>query len=238
VGLSVVNWICLIFGHQWNVPRTSLPRPRGCSCIRPGCTALRQVDQDGCLVTHDWGLFDCVCPACGEERHKWDGCVCKKCGARQPGHTWNDECNCPQCGFSAPVWASIHEWNGCACRRCDSKRDAEHIWDEKCRCLRCNKLAPDSDPVHLWNGCVCGNCGTLRDAGHNWDERCRCSQCRVLAPESDSVHEWQEYDSETEYTKHPISKTHDHTWSTRTYYSCAKCGRLKEECSSGDCVVY
>ena len=49
--------------------------------------------------------------------HKWNGCVCARCGAKR-----NEQ----------------HDWNGCTCRRCGAKRDQGHDWNG-CRCRICGK---------------------------------------------------------------------------------------------------
>ncbi len=80
--------------------------------------------------------------------HKWDGCVCRRCGKLR------DE---------------EHDWDGCKCRRCGATRDEEHTWDG-CLCRRCRRIRPDG---HDWNGCTCIRCGIV---SHDIKD-CRCTRC-------------------------------------------------------------
>lgn len=80
---------------------------------------------------------------CRIKGHDWDGCVCRRCGAKR------DE---------------AHDWDGCKCRRCWKTRDEGHDWDI-CICRRCRKKR---DEAHDWNGCKCRHCGETRDEGHQW----------------------------------------------------------------------
>lgn len=84
---------------------------------------------------------------CRIKGHDWDGCTCRRCGAKR------DE---------------AHDWNGCKCRRCRKTRDEGHDWDV-CICRRCGKTR---DEAHDWNGCKCRHCGETRDEGHQWAITC------------------------------------------------------------------
>ena len=42
---------------------------------------------------------------CERTNHKWDGCVCSRCGKKRNEHH------------------EQHDWNGCVCSRCGNKRN-------------------------------------------------------------------------------------------------------------------
>ena len=68
--------------------------------------------------------------------HKWNGCICEKCGStRDEGHDW-DLCRgvCRKCGKTQP---ERHEWDGCRCIRCGKE---QHEWEGNL-CKRCGKEA-------------------------------------------------------------------------------------------------
>ncbi len=95
--------------------------------------------------------------ACKITGHKWNGCVCVRCGERRDeGHSYQLDAErsarsgqcvvvCSICGASK---SHPHEWSGCTCLRCGARRDEEH----------------------LWQGCRCAACGKARDEGHEWGE--------------------------------------------------------------------
>lgn len=64
-------------------------------------------------------------------KHKWNGCVCRRCGKTRDEN---------------------HIWDGCKCRRCYKTRNWAHSWKE-CRCLKCNTTR------HHWDKCTCRFCG-------------------------------------------------------------------------------
>ena len=71
--------------------------------------------------------------------HKWDGCICTKCGKKR------DE---------------QHNWNGCMCSKCGSKRNEGHNYvnyPEKCEdiCSVCNEVRASHD----FSGSTCKACG-------------------------------------------------------------------------------
>ena len=100
--------------------------------------------------------------ACTIIGHKWNGCVCARCGAHRSLYA-------PR---SDPQRYGGHEWNGCVCAKCGAmrrlydketpERDEWHDWDG-CTCRKC-KQTRDED--HDWNGCTCRKCGKRRNEGH------------------------------------------------------------------------
>jgi hypothetical protein len=77
--------------------------------------------------------------------HKWDGCVCSRCGAQRfLGHHWIG-CRCARCGTLAAYNVDLnHDWNGCKCRVCGCTRAVDrelHDWgpDSPCVCRRCGR---------------------------------------------------------------------------------------------------
>lgn len=120
--------------------------------------------------------------ACKIAGHKWDGCICARCGAKRcacapasdplkyGGHDW-DGCVCRRCGALRRLWDeegserdSWHDWDGCRCRKCRETRDEGHVWDG-CKCKACGKVR---DEGHVWDGCMCRACGKKRDEGHRY----------------------------------------------------------------------
>lgn len=91
---------------------------------------------------------------CGIGKHKWNHCVCSRCGLKR-----NED----------------HLWNGCVCKICGKKRDEGHRWNG-CRCTVC---AQTRDQDHRWNGCKCSVCSAVRDQGHDWDG-CTCRRCKAV----------------------------------------------------------
>lgn len=63
--------------------------------------------------------------------HKWNGCVCLRCGKNQHKHHEWDGCVCRICGEAdrlAPDEA--HQWDGCRCKKCGAYApDARHDWE-------------------------------------------------------------------------------------------------------------
>ncbi len=50
--------------------------------------------------------------------HRWQGCVCTRCGlTRRRGH----------------------DWAGCTCRLCNARREIGHSLGKGCRCLICGR---------------------------------------------------------------------------------------------------
>ena len=95
--------------------------------------------------------------------HKWDYCVCDRCGCTR------DE---------------FHNWNGCKCRKCDKRREEGHDWNY-CECRICGKKR---DEEHNWKGCKCTVCYKKRDEGHQWTG-CICKIC--WKPVDNPEHVWQ-----------------------------------------------
>lgn len=65
--------------------------------------------------------------------HKWDRCICEKCGkvrpASFPGHDW-DGCICRKCRVKRYVPAGEHDWDGCFCRKCGVEAPENmHDWE-------------------------------------------------------------------------------------------------------------
>ncbi len=94
--------------------------------------------------------------------HKWDYCICDRCGCtRDESHNWNG-CKCRKCGKRRD---ESHDWNGCECRICRKNRDEEHNWSG-CKCTICKK---ERDEGHQWCGCICKKCWKHADNPvHNW----------------------------------------------------------------------
>ena len=106
---------------------------------------------------------------CHLKIHSWDGCVCKKCGAkRNTEHPW-DGCKCTKCGKKRD---EQHNWDGCECKKCHKQRDEQHDWDG-CKCKKCGKKR---DKQHDWDGCKCKKCDAKRDK-HAWKGKLKCSKC-------------------------------------------------------------
>lgn len=117
--------------------------------------------------------------------HKWDGCVCIRCGtSRTEGHDWNKNCEaCSKCGY---MRSDAHKWRGCKCCECGANREESHDWSKNCeRCATCGFIRHDT---HVWSGCICRQCGITRDAEHNWKKNCgKCSVCGATRINS---HQW------------------------------------------------
>ena len=106
--------------------------------------------------------------ACKITGHKWNGCVCTRCGEhRDTGHDWQlfvEE-------YTETVWVDKHHVKRCAmkCSICGRTKSAEHDWD----------------------GCKCARCGETRNRDHVWGKpeqregvsdarthhRVRCERC-------------------------------------------------------------
>jgi len=98
--------------------------------------------------------------------HKWNGCVCTRCGKkRDEGHVLQG-CECTICG------KKIHNGKDCTCTRCKATRDMFHKF-EKCRCTVCGKTR---DEQHDWDRCKCTICGKIGAKQHVWDH-CKCITC-------------------------------------------------------------
>ncbi len=111
-----------------------------CMCILMLIFAVRVDTDDFCTgLFHRWN--GCVCTRCGNKRdteHTWDGCVCTRCGKKRDAeHTW-DGCVCTRCGHKRNV---EHSWDGCICTRCGA---GKHDWFDG-RCKHCDKYCP-----HIW----------------------------------------------------------------------------------------
>jgi hypothetical protein len=89
-----------------------------------------------CLLLHKWD--QCVCRKCGKTRHKVKGCMCLRCG--EPFH---DQglffCNCYRCGEVA------HTWSDCRCTRCG---DENHEFEDGI-CRRCGGYEDAVEEVDL-----------------------------------------------------------------------------------------
>lgn len=114
-----------------------------------------------------------------ERFHKWDGCVCSRCGAP------NDFLS-PEQRYALD---GTHDWNGCICRKCGQRALAKHIqlhdWDG-CICRKCGAVALATQTrMHDWDGCICRKCGTkgiaLEHGIHDWD-KCKCRKCGEIDP--------------------------------------------------------
>ena len=68
--------------------------------------------------------------------HKWDGCICLKCGkVRETGHQYIN-----------------NNWDGCTCLKCGKVREIGHRYENN-RCTIC----------HRWNPrLACGVCGKTK----------------------------------------------------------------------------
>jgi len=87
---------------------------------------------------------------CKLELHKWNGCICVRCGIKRHScHEWQG-CKCEKCGETRNA---AHSWSGCICERCNARRDEEHEI-EGCTCKVCGK------EIHttVLKGC-CTQCG-------------------------------------------------------------------------------
>ena len=132
--------------------------------------------------------------------HKWNGCICKKCGAtRNEGHNWSngicnsckidcthqwEKCKCTVCGM---IRDEGHDWHGCKCSNCGATRDKKHSWDSTGSgiCWICDKKCE-----HQWNGCKCTICGKIRDEGHDCDS---CvGICKICKQKITGEHNWQD----------------------------------------------
>lgn len=85
--------------------------------------------------------------------HKYDGCVCIRCGAPHPeGHAWvaaEGRCSrtCTRCGLTEPL---PHEWFHCRCKRCGEQRDSHHLWLKKSACERVCRICGLERETHDW----------------------------------------------------------------------------------------
>jgi len=85
--------------------------------------------------------------------HKYDGCVCIRCGAPHPeGHAWvaaEGRCSrtCTRCGLTEPL---PHEWFHCRCKRCGEQRDSHHLWLKKSACERVCRICGLERATHDW----------------------------------------------------------------------------------------
>ena len=81
--------------------------------------------------------------------HKWDGCVCTKCGkTRDEGHSYGKvegRCaeKCARCGKEREA----HDWSGCTCAKCGKTRDEAHTLGEDGFCVKCGAAGPE--PYHI-----------------------------------------------------------------------------------------
>jgi ankyrin repeat protein len=131
-----MNLSCL-FGHNW----------KGCKCTRCGKTRDMDHDWSKdcehcsmCNKTrtdkHDWSkdcvvcavcgktrtnrhvVKGCTCQICGKEFHKWDGCICIKCGKiRSIGHDTTRDCKrCSRC--NTYFHDNTHVWKDYHCTKC------------------------------------------------------------------------------------------------------------------------
>jgi len=94
----------------------------------------------------DMGL---ICSIFG---HKWDGCVCKRCGENNP---------------AAKHDHAAHSWNGCTCTKCGRFIDMNHLYvnvQDSCEtvCSVCGKAGEKQHMQHSWDGDKCTRCGQLR----------------------------------------------------------------------------
>lgn len=119
--------------------------------------------------------------ACKVTGHKWNGCVCARCGERRDeGHSYQLDAKlsassgqcvivCSICGTSK---SHPHEWNGCTCLRCGAKRDEGHEWGE---------AKPWGHAGHYRPCTICGKCS--QDEPHSFElvksRKCyyRCTTC-------------------------------------------------------------
>ena len=85
--------------------------------------------------------------------HRWNGCVCTRCGAtREEGHLWVEaenrcEHTCSVCGATETV---PHDWFYCQCQRCGQQRDEHHQWLKKTECERVCRLCGKERQQHDW----------------------------------------------------------------------------------------
>lgn len=113
--------------------------------------------------------------------HKWNGCICERCGEkRDKQHNWNG-CKCTVCG---KLRNEQHDWDLCKgkCRQCGASQTAKHVL-EGCKCSLCGKVMDIYSKCHTWeyfspNSCekVCTQCGIKKNAEHDWDV-CVCKHC-------------------------------------------------------------
>ena len=55
--------------------------------------------------------------------HKWNGCMCEKCGKKRDQH---------------------HDWENCKCKRCGQVRDEAHNWQHGVYCSICGRVVSAS----------------------------------------------------------------------------------------------
>ena len=133
--------------------------------------------------------------ACKITGHKWNGCVCARCGERRdtgvakdhnyvvvPGTTCEYECT--KCGKRTMGHNWYYHWS-CTCETCGATREVEdrfHDWDG-CTCKLCGKKNPKArEDDHDWDGCTCKKCGATRGKFHKW-EGCMCARCGTVRSE-------------------------------------------------------
>ena len=107
--------------------------------------------------------------------HKWDGCICVRCGkARDEQHDW-DGCRCRRCGQKRN---EQHDWDGCKCRRCGKTRDEQHDIGVNCVCNKCGQSMHYFGP-----NCVCTRCEqeihdfSSYQSEHAWEQHRTCRRC-------------------------------------------------------------
>lgn len=80
---------------------------------------------------------------CSLNIHKWDACICQKCGTiRETGHKWKD-CVCEKCGT---VNEAGHKWQRCICVICKKQRNEDHAW-LGCVCFVCGAKKPNAKEI-------------------------------------------------------------------------------------------
>ncbi len=166
---------------------------------------------------------------CKLSGHKWNGCICSRCGEKR------DE---------------GHAWDGCTCNVCGKTRDAEHRfelvpkghleWDRQrerhilqpkhiFRCERCGK---ERFEEHEWTGeacqTVCRVCGgkaimfgsyTREKMGisHRWSGNTCKDHCEICGEPYPAKHVYERIRSEEEHGSGKAYRTH-------TLYRCSICG--------------
>lgn len=125
-------------------------------------------------LLHKWN--GCVCQKCGairDKNHEWNGCVCRRCSSTRHDYNTRNLSNhiCSRCGEPNPE-LSVHTLMergrpSCYCSVC---LKGFHKWNG-CTCTVCFKRNEN----HTWDGCICKICGTIRD-NHVLKE-CLCTKC-------------------------------------------------------------
>lgn len=81
--------------------------------------------------------------------HKWNGCVCTKCGkTRDEGHDFQKAAGkcvavCARCGKEQEA----HAWDGCVCKDCGKARNEAHQIGEDGFCVKCG--AAGAEPYRI-----------------------------------------------------------------------------------------